>query len=124
MSMVARLVKFGVGSVIGAGIGAAVGTLIAPDDGASFQSSIRARLRDAKDAGKRAQVDKQAELTRKYRGIVEDPSALVDQGPTQSRAEAVVALGQVLNAPGAIAAQQAADRDGDDAAIATDRPLL
>ena len=124
MSMVARLVKFGVGSVIGAGIGAAVGTLTAPDDGQSFQSSIRRRLREAKDAGARAQADKQAELTRKYRGVVEDPDALVEEAPSQSRAEAVVALGLGLNAPGAIAAQQAADRDADDTSFETARPLL
>ena len=114
MSMVARLVKFGVGSVIGAGIGAAVGTLTAPDDGESLRSSIRKRLRDAKDAGKRAQAEKQVELIRKYRGVVEDPDALVDEGPTQSRSEAVVAMGLGLNAPGAIASQQAADRNRDE----------
>ena len=114
MGMVERLVKFGVGSVIGAGIGAAVGTLTAPDDGESFQASIRRRLRDAKDAGTQAQADKQAELIRRYRGVVEDPGALVDEAPPQSRAEAVVAMGLGLNAPGAIAAQQAADRNSDD----------
>lgn len=114
MGMVARLVKFGVGSVIGAGIGAAVGTLTAPADGESFQSSIRTRLRDAKAAGKQAQAEKQAELIRRYRGVVEDPGALVDEEPAQSRTEAVVAMGLGLNAPGAIAAQQAADRDHND----------
>jgi len=112
--MVTRLVKFGVGSVIGAGIGAAVGTLTAPDDGESFQASIRKRLRDAKDAGKQAQAEKQAELIQRYRGVVEDPDALVDESPSQSRAEAVVAMGLGLNAPGAIASQQAADRNHDD----------
>ena len=114
MSAVGKIVKFGLGSLIGAGIGAAVGALTAPEDGESFQASLRRRLQEAKLAGERAQAAKQTELIQRFRAEVSDPDALDEEEPTISRTDAVVATGLVLNAPGAIASTQAAAQNLDD----------
>jgi hypothetical protein len=114
MSLGGKLVKFGVGSLIGAGIGAAVGTLTAPEDGRTLQIRLRQRFRDAKVAGDRAMREKQAELIQRYRAEVSDPDALDEEEPVMSRTDAVVAMGLGLNAPGAIASQQAAVQNLDD----------
>lgn len=114
MGAVGKIVKFGLGSVIGAGIGAAVGTLAAPEDGESFQAGLRRRFQEAKIAGERAQAAKQAELIQRYRAEVSDPEALDEEEPAISRTDAIVATGLVLNAPGSIASQQAAAQNLDD----------
>jgi len=115
MAVMKRLAKFGVGLAAGSAVGAAVGTLTAPEDGDSFRSRIRRRFSDARRAGEEARAAKQAALISQYRKDVGDHDALEEEvDHTLSTTDAVLAMGLGLNAPGAIASQQAALRDSDD----------
>lgn len=110
-----KLAKFGIGIATGGAIGAAVGTLTAPADGQTFRHRLRKHFADARTAGETAKVAKQTELIQRYREDVGDSTAMDAEEPVvQSRADAVMAMGLGLNAPGAIAARQAADPDPDD----------
>ncbi len=110
-----RLVRFGSGGVLGAGIGAAAAMLFAPQSGDEMTGRLLDRLRQARLAGAEAKAAKEDELIRKFRAGVNDPDALQEE-ETKSRLEAaeavnaVAAAGLGLNAPGALAAQEAAFR--------------
>lgn len=114
MALMKRLAKFGAGLLAGGAVGAAVGTLTAPEDGDSFRSRMRRHVSDARRAGNEARAAKQAALISQYRKDVGDHDALEEEvDHTLSRTDAVLAMGLSLNAPGAIASQQAALRDSD-----------
>ena len=110
-----RLMRFGSGSVLGAGIGAAAAILFAPQSGDEMTGRFWDRIRQARLAGAEAKAAKEDELIRKFRAGVNDPVALQEE-ETKSRLEAaeamnaVAAAGLGLNAPGALAAQEAALR--------------
>jgi gas vesicle protein len=110
--MIKRLTKFGMGIVAGGAIGAAIGTLTAPDEGENFRHRVKQHFANAKQAGEDEQARTQANLITKYRqnvGNFDALEAVVDH--SQSRTDAMLAMGLGLNAPGAIAAKQAAHRD-------------
>lgn len=79
MGTVKRLMKFGGGGLLGAGIGTAVAVLFAPRDGEEQQGRLHDLLRQARLDGAEAKAGKEAELIEKYRGDVEDPDALTDE---------------------------------------------
>jgi gas vesicle protein len=112
MALIKRLAKFGLGIATGGAIGAAVGTLTAPDEGESLRRRVKQHFADAKQAGEDAKARAQANLITKYRqdvGNFDALDAVVDH--SQSRTDAMLAMGLGLNAPGAIAAKQAAHKD-------------
>lgn len=115
MTLMQKLAKFGIGIATGGAIGAAIGTLTAPADGETFRHRLRKHFADAKTAGQTAKVAKETELIRRYREDVGDSKAMDDElPPTMSRADALMAMGLGLNAPGAIASRQAAASDSDE----------
>ena len=115
MALMEKLAKFGIGIATGGAVGAAIGTLTAPADGQTFRNRLRSHFANAKTAGDTAKVAKQTELIQRYREDVGDFTAMDDEvPPTMSRTDAVMAMGLGLNAPGAIAARQAADSETDD----------
>jgi gas vesicle protein len=115
MALMKKLMKFGIGIATGGAIGAAVGTLTAPAEGDSFRRKMKQHFVNAKQAGDEAKAAKQAQLITQFRKDVGDFDALEEEvNHTLSTTDAVLALGLGLNAPGAIASQQAAVRDSDD----------
>jgi len=75
MEAIRRVLKFGLGGAVGAGIGVVVGSLLAPQKGEELQRSSRALIDEAKRAGDAAQAQKQAELEERFRARVSDPGA-------------------------------------------------
>jgi gas vesicle protein len=115
MAVMKKLAKFGMGILAGGAVGAAVGTLTAPDEGDSLRRKLKQHFVNARQAGNEAKAAKQAQLITKFRREVGDYDALEEEvDHTISKTDAVMAMGLGLNAPGAIAAQQAALRDTDD----------
>ena len=76
MGATRRLVRFGTGSLVGAGLGSAAALLLAPASGDSLRQRLRSRLAHARLAGVEAEAAKTSELVRKFRERVNDPSAL------------------------------------------------
>ena len=114
MALIKKLAKFGAGIAAGSAIGAAIGTLTAPDEGDSFRRKMKQHFETARRAGDEAKAEKQAQLINQFRKDVGDFDALEEEvDHTLSRTDAVLAMGLGLNAPGAIASQQAAVRDDD-----------
>ena len=85
-----RLVRFGGGSLLGAGLGGAAALLFAPGSGDDLRQRIRERLRLAKLAGAEAQAAKTEELVRRFRATVDDPDALAEAA-ARARAAATAA---------------------------------
>ena len=117
-----RLVKFAGGGMLGAAVGTAVAILWAPQSGDELKGRASDRWRQARLAGAEAKAAKEEELIRKFRAEVSDPDALQDEAVKVrlEAAEAVSAIGALglgLNAPGALAAQEAALRAAAPAAI-------
>lgn len=115
MSAGKRLVTFVSGSLLGAAVGTATAVLWAPRGGTELRGRILDRIRQAQLAGAEAKAAKEDELIQKFRQEVEDPNALRDEEARLrvEAAQAVAAIGLGLNAPGAIAAQEAALRAAD-----------
>jgi gas vesicle protein len=115
MVAVKKLAKFGIGILAGSAVGAALGTLTAPEEGESFRRKMKQHFSNARRAGNEAKAAKQAQLITKFRREVGDFDALQEEvDHSISKTDAVLAMGLGLNAPGAIASQQAALRDTDD----------
>jgi len=114
-----RLLKFGGGGLLGTAVGTAVAVLWAPRSGDELKGRLGDRWRQAKLAGAQAKSAKEEELIRKFRSEVNDPEALGEEAvKTQlEAAEAVAAVGLGLNAPGALAAQEASLRAAAPAAV-------
>lgn len=79
MSAGKRLLRFGGGSILGAGVGTAVAILLAPRSGEELKGRVRDRLQQAKLDGAEAKAAKEAELIEKFRLDVEDPGALTEE---------------------------------------------
>jgi gas vesicle protein len=109
MGAVKRVARFGAGGLIGAVVGGVAGLLFSPGSGDEVRSTVRGRLREARQAGEVAQAAKAQELIGKYRLGVNDPTALHDEAI--ETADAAVAVGMGLNAPGASAGFEATRRD-------------
>jgi gas vesicle protein len=101
MSATRRLVRFGTGGLVGAGLGGAVALFLAPASGDGLRRRLRTRLARAKLAGFEAEAAKTSELVRKFRERVNDPTAL--------SASEVSARLKVQEAADALRVAQAAD---------------
>jgi gas vesicle protein len=101
-----RLVKFGSGGLLGAGVGTAVAILFAPQSGDELTGRVLDRIRQARLAGAEAKVAKEEELIRRFRGDVNDPGALRDE-EVKAQAEAaeeVAAIGRMTRTPDPVVA--------------------
>lgn len=94
MGMLGRLGAFIAGGLLGAGVGAVVGTLTAPQSGDEFRRDLERRVDQVKVAGLEAQARTEEELIRRFRAETGDPSALRDE-ETQTRVEAAQAIAEL-----------------------------
>jgi gas vesicle protein len=94
MTLLGRIGWFIVGGLLGAGVGAAVATLVAPQSGEAFRDDIEQRMDRVKVAGLEAQTRTEEELIRRFRAETADPEALRDY-ETQSRIETAQAIAEV-----------------------------
>jgi gas vesicle protein len=78
VGVVGRIGAFLAGGVIGAGVGAVVATLNAPQSGDEFQEELELLVTRAKAAGDSAQRLTEEELIRRFRAETNDPDALRD----------------------------------------------
>ena len=109
MGAIKRLVRFTGGSLLGGAVGTVTAALLAPHSGRDFQHRLRERVQRAKLAGATAKADKEDELITRFRGSVDDQTALEEERARSREevAQAVKAIGLGLNVPGAIAAHEA-----------------
>jgi gas vesicle protein len=94
-----RIGAFIVGGALGAGVGAAVAMLVAPQSGDEFVETVEHRIDQVKAAGLEAQARTEEELIRRFRAETGDPAALRDQ-ETQTRVETAQAIADLGLAPG------------------------
>jgi gas vesicle protein len=107
MNVLGRIGSFILGGLLGAGIGAAVAAIVAPQSGDEFRRNVERRVDQVKVAGLEAQVRTEEELIRRFRAETGDPSALRDE-ETQMRVEAAQAIADIGLAP----ASRTADASG------------
>ena len=100
MELVKRLGSFIAGGLLGAGVGAAVAMVVAPQSGDEFVEGVERRVDQAKRAGLEAQARTEEELIRRFRAETGDPEALRDQ-ETLTRVETAQAIADLGLAPGA-----------------------
>ena len=100
MELIKRLGSFIVGGLLGAGVGAAVAMVVAPQSGDEFVEGVELRVDQAKRAGLEAQARTEEELIRRFRAETGDPEALRDQ-ETLTRVETAQAIADLGLAPGA-----------------------
>lgn len=98
MGVLGRIGSFIAGGLLGAGVGAVVGTLTAPQSGAKFRSDLERRVDQVKVAGLEAQVHAEEEMIRRFRAETGDPTALRDE-ETQIRIEAAQAIADLGLSP-------------------------
>jgi gas vesicle protein len=108
MGVIKRLGSFIAGGVLGAGVGAAVAMVVAPQSGEEFVEGVERRVDQAKRAGLEAQARTEEELIRRFRAETGDPDALREQ-ETLTRVETAQAIADLGLAPGA---NQARDTGG------------
>jgi gas vesicle protein len=99
MGAIGRIGAFLVGGALGAGVGAAVAMLVAPQSGEEFVQEVERRVDQVKVAGLEAQARTEEELIRRFRAETGDPAALRDQ-ETQTRVETAQAIADLGIAPG------------------------
>jgi gas vesicle protein len=75
MGFVKRIVAFGLGGIVGGGIGAAVASLLAPQSGEKLQASVAEMMQEAKAAGDVAKAETEREMIARFRDKVNDPTA-------------------------------------------------
>ena len=100
MGAIRRIGSFIVGGLVGAGVGAAVAMMVAPQSGEEFVDDVERKLDQAKRAGLEAQARTEEELIRRFRAETGDPNALRDQ-ETLSRVETAQAIADLGLAPAA-----------------------
>src|SRR5215208_7964147 len=100
MGLIKRLGAFIAGGVLGAGVGAAVSMMVAPQSGDEFVEGVERRVDQVKRAGLEAQARTEEELIRRFRAETGDPDALRDQ-ETLARVETARAIADLNLAPGA-----------------------
>lgn len=81
MGLAKRLFKFTAGGATGAAVGMAVGSLLAPQRGETFQQGVRELVTETKTAGANAQTQTERELVERFRQRVNDPDALRNSDP-------------------------------------------
>lgn len=91
MSLLGRLGAFIFGGLVGAGVGAAIATLVAPQSGDQFRQDVERKVDRAKIAGLEAQARTEEELIRRFRAETGDPEALRDE-ETHVRVETAQAI--------------------------------
>ena len=79
MGAMRRTVQFTKGGLFGAAIGAGAAMLLAPGSGDELRAALRDRVRRAKEAGEMARAHTERDLIAKYRGEVNDPTALAEE---------------------------------------------
>jgi gas vesicle protein len=92
--------SFIMGGLLGAGVGAAVSMLVAPQTGEQFVDGVERKVDQVKRAGLEAQNRTEEELIRRFRAETGDPTALRDQ-ETLTRVETAQAIADLGRAPGA-----------------------
>jgi gas vesicle protein len=100
MGLIKRLGAFIAGGVLGAGVGAAVAMMVAPQSGDEFVEGVERRVDQVKRAGLEAQARTEEELIRRFRAETGDPDALRDE-ETLTRVETAQAIADLGLAPGA-----------------------
>lgn len=96
--MLGRIGSFLVGGALGAGVGAAIAFLTAPQSGDEFRQGVERRVDQVKMAGIEAQARTEEDLIRRFRADVGDAGALRDEA-TQSRIESAQAIADLGLAP-------------------------
>lgn len=91
MGVFSGLVRFGKGGVLGAAIGAAAGLLLAPGSGKETRSALSERIQRTRMAGVDARADVEQDLIQRFRGKVQDTSALSEE-EFRSKNEHVAAI--------------------------------
>jgi gas vesicle protein len=105
MGMLGRLGAFIGGGILGAGVGAAIAVLNAPQSGDDLRKDVARRADLIKLAGVEAQTRTEEELIRQFRAQVNDPNALRDD-ETQLKVEAARSIADLgINASAVQAAQ-------------------
>lgn len=102
MGFLGRIGSFLLGGALGAGVGAAIAVLSAPQNGDQFRQGVERRVDQVKVAGLEAQARTEEELIRRFRLETGDPAALRD-AETQVRietAQAIAGLGLSPAPPG------------------------
>lgn len=94
MGLIKKTLKFGLGGVLGAGLGVVGGLFLAPESGAETQRKVRERLRAAKIAGVEAQASKERELIDRYRNETNNRGALT-KAETASKEKLAAQLEQI-----------------------------
>lgn len=88
MGALGRIAAFIGGSVLGAGVGAAVAILAAPQSGDQFRQGLEQRVERVKLAGIEAQAETEEAMIRRFRAEIGDPDALqADAVQVRSEAE-------------------------------------
>ena len=105
MGAIRRIGSFIAGGALGAGVGAAVAMLVAPQAGEEFVNGVERRVDQAKRAGLEAQARTEEELIRRFRAETGDATALLDQ-ETLTRVETAQAIADLGMTPGAETASE------------------
>ena len=100
MGAIGRMGAFIFGGLVGAGVGAAVAMLAAPQSGEELRDEVERRVDRAKIAGLEAQTRTEEELIRRFRVETNDPTALRDQEAI-ARVETAQAIAELGRTPGA-----------------------
>jgi gas vesicle protein len=103
MELIKRLGSFIAGGLLGAGVGAAVAMVAAPQSGEEFVEGVERRVDQVKRAGLEAQVRTEEELIRRFRAETGDPDALRDH-ETLTRVETAQAIADLGLPPDASSA--------------------
>src|SRR5919112_4054544 len=98
MGFIRRIGSFIAGGLLGAGVGAAVAMIVAPQSGEEFVDGVERKVDQAKRAGLEAQARTEEELIRRFRAETGDPTALRDQ-ETLTRVETAQAIADLGLAP-------------------------
>lgn len=91
MGFLGRIGSFLLGGAFGAGVGAAIAVLNAPQNGDEFRQGVERRIDQVKVAGLEAQARTEEELIRRFRQETGDPAALRD-AEAQVRVETAQAI--------------------------------
>ncbi|MDQ2651586.1 MAG: hypothetical protein M3Z20_00965 [Chloroflexota bacterium] len=94
MGILGRLGAFVGGGLLGAGIGAAIAVLNAPQSGDDLRKGVERRVGLVKMAGVEAQARTEEEMIRHFRAQVNDPGALRDD-ETQLKVEAARSIADI-----------------------------
>ena len=108
MGALGRIGAFIGGGLLGAGVGAAIAMVSAPQSGDQFRRDVERRVDQVKVAGLEAQVRTEEELIRRFRAETGDQAALRDE-EAQIRVEAAQAIADLGLAPTARPATEAGE---------------